>query len=365
MPWIGVGFAVWWAGLTAWQIFQYVVMIAMVLIAIIQATLRDKSPAIGVKPGGPLDQSNTFGFDNFVNNIGKENPLSIIYGEYKHAGNRFYTEISGSHNNNNVTETCIGIGEGTIDSLVDPENNLKLNDTPWKDITSPIKSYTLHTGTANQTVDDRILESSITVDNNTTVPENDGEIVITGTQPTTTYIRLGLQCPYGLYKVTPYAQTAFITYSWYYRLYGSSTWILTNPTFVVNSTNNKFEFSEYNYVPYSPYYPFDTLPEHYWPHAVDYLGDVKNYYPPELTITATVADGVYTPIPFAAALQTAMNAAGGGSTYTVTWNNTTNTLSVSSNRVGGDGKFIILANGYQYNINGLPMTCKMQLRMIF
>ena len=360
MPWI----AAWFAALTTWQIIQYLITIAMVLYAIIQATLKDKSPAIGVRPGSPLDQSNTFGFDNFTNQISKEYPLSIIYGEYKHAGNRFYTEISGSHNNNNVIEICIGIGEGEINSLIDPENNLKLNDIQWKNITSAIKSYTLHTGTANQTVDDRILASSITVDNNTIIPENGGEVVLTGIATDTIYIRLGLQAPYGLYKTEPYVKTHQIKYTLYYRLFGSTPWLLANPSFIVNSTNNKFEFTECNYAPVSGNAVYDdftgqwivTFPQAcgqtttYWPSGADYLGDEKNYYPPEFTKTATIPNGTYTPSTFITALQTAINAIG-NSVYTVTWNDTTNTLNISSNGSGGDGVFTILANGYEYQIN--------------
>ena len=37
----------------------------------------------------------------------------------------------------------------------------------------------------------------------------------------------------------------------------------------------------------------------------------------------------------------------GTSNYTVVWTEATGILTISSDRSGGDGKFIILANGYQ------------------
>ena len=43
----------------------------------------------------------------------------------------------------------------------------------------------------------------------------------------------------------------------------------------------------------------------------------------------------------------------GTSNYTVVWTEATGILTISSDRSGGDGKFIILANGYQARIEGI------------
>lgn len=314
----------WLAPLTGWALAYAVLKIAAVLfmVAYYVMNIISKDPARPIKAGGSLDQSNTFGFDNFVNNIGKEYPLSIIYGEYKNAGNRFYTEILSSHNNNNVAEICIGIGEGEIEGLVDPDNNLKLNNIPWKDITSPIKSYTLHTGTTNQAVDSRVIQSAISVDNNTLVSENNGEVIITGNELLTTEIKIGLQAPSGLYKIYQDERGVgyhSIEYSIYYRQYATSTWIC-DPIITITNQTSKLEFSEYEIITFT------------------------NIYPSFLVKTAIIAEGKYTVTQLALALQTAMNAVG-DSAYTVTYNNLTRDFTISSNLSGGDGVFVSVTNG--------------------
>ena len=225
-----------------------------------------------------------------------------------------------------------------------------------ENITSPIKSYNVHSGEAIQPVDSRLRENSISVDNNTIVPESGGEVIITGRQTNTEYIKLGLQAPQGLYKTNPNIDFHSIEYAIYKKYLELLLIHQLSQFFTVTSHTNKFEFTECNYRPLtSPYgqQPPSLISCGYPANETKWLSYYNKYYiyPSILIKTAEVPSGNYTGNEFATALQETMNSVG-TSNYTVVWTEATGILTISSDRSGGDGKFIILANGYQARIEG-------------